>query len=92
MASAFEEFLFLEREGKLNILIVRNESQYHAVRCYSVAHDVKKLNRILKHSLSATERIATISSLLTSYRYSKEEICNAWKRCYSAGSMIYYWH
>lgn len=80
LADAFEEFLFLEREGKLNFPVVRDELQYHAVGCYSVVHGVEKLNRIAEHSLLAAERIATISSLLISYKYPKEEIRNAWKK------------
>jgi len=80
LEEAFREIEVLEKEGTLKIPTVRDELQYHAVGCYSVVHLVKKLNRMAEHYLLAAERIATIAYLTANFKYSSEDIREAWKK------------
>ncbi len=77
---AFKEIEELIKKGRLNVPVVKDELQYHAVGCYSVVHLVKKLNRIAEHYLLAAERISTVASLLSDYEYSDSNIRDAWKK------------
>jgi alpha-mannosidase len=64
-----EKFFKRIMEMKLEIPVVRDELQHHAVGCYSVLSEIKALNRRAEYSLMAAERLSTLAYLIANLSY-----------------------
>ncbi|MCE5346596.1 MAG: hypothetical protein LLG13_09965 [Bacteroidales bacterium] len=69
------------REDKdLNIPVVKDELQYHAVGCYTAEAEIKKGNRQSEAALVIAEKIAAIGSVVWGAKYPGTEFTSAWQR------------
>jgi len=69
------------RENKdLNLPVVRDDLQHHAVGCYTAESAIKKGNRQSEAALVTAEKIAAIGSAAWGANYPKSELTTAWQR------------
>ncbi len=69
------------REDKtLNLPVVKDDLQHHAVGCYTAWTEIKKLNRQSEEALITAEKISTIGSAKWEFDYPHEEFTRAWER------------
>ncbi|MDR0835594.1 MAG: hypothetical protein LBN11_03305, partial [Tannerella sp.] len=64
----------------LNLPVVKDDLQHHAVGCYSAESEIKKNNRLSESALVTAEKIAAVGSLMWNAQYPKEEFTKAWKQ------------
>ena len=64
----------------LNLPVVRDDLQHHAVGCYSAESEIKKNNRLAEAALVTAEKIAATGSMIWNARYPAEEFTKAWKQ------------
>ncbi|MCE7909645.1 MAG: alpha-mannosidase [Candidatus Omnitrophica bacterium COP1] len=63
-SSLTDFFTSIERNMGEDLPVIDHDLQFHAVGCYSVVSEVKRLNRAAEHALLSAERFATIESLI----------------------------
>jgi alpha-mannosidase len=73
-----EKFFKRIMEMKLEIPVVRDELQHHAVGCYSVLSEIKALNRRAEYSLMAAERLSTLAYLIANLSYPRDRLRRGW--------------
>ena len=67
-------------EKNLNLPVVRDDLQHHAVGCYTGESEIKKGNQQSEVALVNAEKISAIGSAAWNCRYPKNEFTLAWKR------------
>ena len=70
---------YFDNVDKSNLPTIKGDLQHHARGCYSALTYVKKSNRKCEQSLLATEKICTMASKLTGYKYLVKKLQKAWK-------------
>ncbi|MCX6223190.1 MAG: alpha-mannosidase, partial [Bacteroidia bacterium] len=79
--STTERYFKEVREDKsLNLPVIKDDLQHHAVGCYTAESEIKKGNRQSEAALVTAEKIAAVGSLAWSARYPKQELTSAWER------------
>jgi alpha-mannosidase len=73
-------FKEIRDKKNLNIPVVKDELQYHAVGCYTTEAEIKKNNRLSEAALIIAEKIAAIGSSCWGSKYPKAEFTSAWQR------------
>jgi alpha-mannosidase len=73
-------FKQLEADKNLNLLVVNDDLQHHAVGCYTAESMIKKGNRQSEAALVTAEKIAAIGSTAWGFTYPKKELTTAWQR------------
>ena len=68
------------RDDKLNLPVVKDDLQHHAVGCYTAESAIKKENRQSEAALIAAEKISAIGSAAWGCKYPKSEFTSAWQR------------
>ena len=68
------------RAKNLNLPIVKDDLQHHAVGCYSADVEIKKNNRLSEYALVTAEKITAVGSIIWNAHYPKEKLTDAWKR------------
>ena len=64
----------------LNIPVVKDDLQHHAVGCYSAESEIKKNNRLAENALVTAEKITAAGSIMWNANYPKEDFTKAWKQ------------
>jgi alpha-mannosidase len=65
---------------KINLPVVKDDLQHHAVGCYTAESEIKKGNRTVEASLVTAEKIAAIGSVAWGSKYPGPEFTSAWQR------------
>jgi alpha-mannosidase len=65
---------------KVELPVVSDDLQHHAVGCYTAESEIKKGNRASEAALIAAEKIAAIGSVAWSAYYPKAAFDTAWKK------------
>ncbi|MEM2740177.1 MAG: glycoside hydrolase family 38 C-terminal domain-containing protein, partial [Candidatus Bathyarchaeia archaeon] len=73
-----EEFFKRILEIGLEIPIVKDELQHHAVGCYSLLSEVKALNRRAEYSLIAAENLSVLAYLTAGLSYPRDKLKRGW--------------
>lgn len=73
-------FKEIRNDTSLNLPVVKDDLQHHAVGCYTAEAEIKKYNRLSEAALITAEKIASLGSVIWKYNYPKEEFISAWKR------------
>ena len=69
------------REDKsLNLPVIHDDLQHHAVGCYTAESAIKKGNRQSESALVTAEKVASIGSVAWGAHYPKEEFTAAWHK------------
>jgi alpha-mannosidase len=66
--------------GNINLPVVRDDLQHHAVGCYTAESAIKKGNRQSEAALATAEKLASIAYAALGSVYPKEELTQAWKK------------
>jgi alpha-mannosidase len=66
--------------GNLNIPVVNDDLQHHAVGCYTTEAEIKKGNRQSEAALVTSEKLASIASVVLGSKYPKDDLTDAWKK------------
>lgn len=64
----------------LDLPVVQDELQHHAVGCYTAESRIKKDNRTTEMALTTAEKLASLSSVLWGAAYPDAEFTSAWER------------
>ena len=64
----------------MNLPVVKDDLQHHAVGCYTAESEIKKRNRNSETALVTAEKITAIGSAVWGSHYPKKEFTSAWKR------------
>jgi alpha-mannosidase len=67
-------------EGDLNLPVVKDDLQHHAVGCYTAESAIKKGNRQSEAALTTAEKLASVAFVALGSSYPKEELTRAWKK------------
>jgi alpha-mannosidase len=70
----------LRKNTSINLPVVNDDLQHHAVGCYTAESEIKKNNRLSEAALVAAEKIAAIGSKAWGASYPKNELTTAWQR------------
>ena len=73
-------FKELREAGNLNIPVINDDLQHHAVGCYTAESEIKKGNRQSEAALVTAEKIASIVSAALGSNYPKDDLTTAWKK------------
>ncbi|MCJ7449438.1 MAG: hypothetical protein MUO72_17315 [Bacteroidales bacterium] len=73
-------FKEIRAEKNLNLPVVKDDLQHHAVGCYTAESEIKKGNRQSEAALVVAEKIASIGSAAWDSNYPKDEFTGAWER------------
>ena len=73
-------FKEIRNDNSLNLPVIKDDLQHHAVGCYTAEADIKKYNRLSETALVTAEKIASIGSVIWKYKYPKDDFTSAWKR------------
>ncbi len=73
-------FKEVRADKNLELPVVKDDLQHHAVGCYTAESAIKKGNRQSEAALVTAEKIAAIGSLVWGVNYPGEEITTAWKK------------
>ncbi len=73
-------FKEIRNESGLNLPIIKDDLQHHAVGCYTAEADIKKYNRLSETALVTAEKISSLGSVIWEYKYPKDDFTSAWKR------------
>jgi len=64
----------------LNLPVVKDDLQFHAVGCFSADVEIKKNNRLSEFALVTAEKISAVGSIIWGAQYPKEKFADAWKQ------------
>jgi alpha-mannosidase len=67
------------RKG-LDLPVVQDDLQHHAVGCYTAESRIKKDNRTTEMALTTAEKLASLSSVLWGAAYPHTELNSAWEK------------
>ena len=70
----------MRADKKLELPVVKDDLQHHAVGCYTVESAIKKGNRQSETALVTAEKINAIGSMVWGVNYPKKEFTTAWQR------------
>jgi alpha-mannosidase len=73
-------FSEIRADKSLNIPVIKDDLQHHAVGCYTAEGEIKKGNRQSEAALITAEKIASIGSAAWGSGYPKRELTSAWQR------------
>jgi alpha-mannosidase len=73
-------FKEVRNDKNLNLPVVKDDLQHHAVGCYTAESEIKKGNRQSEAALVTAEKIAAIGSFAWGANYPKKELTTAWQR------------
>lgn len=73
-------FKEVRADKTLNLPIVKDDLQHHAVGCYTAGSEIKKGNRISEAALVTAEKVTAIGSVAWGFSYPKRELTSAWQR------------
>jgi len=73
-------FREIREEKNLNLPVVKDDLQHHAVGCYTAESEIKKGNRQSEAALVTAEKITSIGSVAWGADYPKDEFISAWQR------------
>ena len=73
-------FKEIRNDKNLNLPVVKDDLQHHAVGCYTAESAIKKGNRQSEAALVTAEKIAAIGSSVWGSNYPKKELTSAWHR------------
>jgi alpha-mannosidase len=73
----FEE---IRNDNSINLPVIRDDLQHHAVGCYTAEADIKKYNRLSETALVTAEKISALGSVIWEFKYPKDDFTSAWKR------------
>jgi alpha-mannosidase len=73
-------FIEIRNDKSLNLPVVKDDLQHHAVGCYTAEAEIKKSNRLSEATLITAEKIAALGSVMWNYKYPKADFSSAWKR------------
>lgn len=78
--STLDRYFNEVKESALNLPIVKDELQMHAVGCYTAESAIKKCNRLSETALMVAEKIAAVGSVSWGAKYPKEKLTSAWQK------------
>src|SRR4030042_1230203 len=64
----------------LELPVVKEDLQHHAVGCYTAESEIKKGNRQSEAALVTAEKISSLGSVAWGSRYPKDEFTSAWQK------------
>jgi alpha-mannosidase len=67
-------------DKRLELPLVKDDLQHHAVGCYTAESGIKKGNRQSEAALVTAEKISSLGSIIWGSLYSKEEFSSAWQK------------
>jgi alpha-mannosidase len=73
-------FKEIRDDKSLNLPVVKDDLQNHAVGCYTAESAIKKENRQSEAALIVAEKISAIGSAAWGCKYPKSEFTSAWQR------------
>ena len=73
-------FKEVRNDKTLNLPVIKDDLQHHAVGCYTAESEIKKGNRQSEAALVIAEKIAAIGSSAWGANYPKKELTSAWQR------------
>jgi len=73
----FEEIM---TDITIELPVVKNDLQHHAVGCYTAEAEIKKGNQKSETALMTSEKITAIGSVVWGANYPKKELTSAWER------------
>ncbi|TSA34747.1 MAG: alpha-mannosidase [Porphyromonadaceae bacterium] len=73
-------FKEVREEKNINLPVVKDDLQHHAVGCYTAESEIKKGNRQSEAALVTAEKVAAVGSLAWGAKYPKRELTSAWQR------------
>jgi alpha-mannosidase len=73
-------FKEIRAERSLNLPVVNDDLQHHAVGCYTAESAIKKGNRQAEAALVTSEKIASVAWAVLGSVYPKEMLTAAWKK------------
>jgi alpha-mannosidase len=73
-------FKEVRADKDLNLPVVKDDLQHHAVGCYTAESEIKKGNRQSEAALIIAEKIAAVGSKAWGSNYPKGELTSAWKK------------
>ena len=78
--STIDRYFIDVRAKNLNLPVVKDDLQHHAVGCYSADVEIKKNNRLSEAALVTAEKITAVGSVMWGANYPKEDFTKAWKQ------------
>lgn len=72
-------FSEIRKMTDLNLPVVQDDLQHHAVGCYTAESQIKKDNRASELLLMTGEKLASLASVVCDFPYPKGEFTAAWK-------------
>lgn len=73
-------FAEIRGDKNLNLPVIKDDLQHHAVGCYTAEAEIKKNNRLAEAALITAEKISALGSVIWNFNYPREEFTSAWKR------------
>jgi alpha-mannosidase len=73
-------FKEIRADKNINLQVVKDDLQHHAVGCYTAESEIKKGNRHSESALVTAEKIAAIGSAAWGSNYPKKELTTAWQK------------
>lgn len=73
-------FKEIREDNNINLPVVRDDLQHHAVGCYTAESEIKKGNRQSEAALVTAEKITAIGLKVWGANYPKAEFTSAWQR------------
>ena len=70
----------MRTDKSLELPVVKDDLQHHAVGCYTVESGIKKGNRLSEAALVTAEKINAVGSMAWGVNYPKKELTTAWQR------------
>lgn len=79
-STADDYFREMHSDKTLNLPVVKDDLQHHAVGCYTAEWEIKKNNRLSEAALMTAEKIAAIGSSAWKASYPLKELTSAWQK------------
>ena len=79
-STADNYFSEVRKVKEMNLPVVKDDLQHHAVGCYTAESEIKKGNRQSEAALVTAEKITAIGSIVWGSNYPKTEFTSAWQR------------
>ncbi len=73
-------FKEVREDSTLQLPVVKDDLQHHAVGCYTAESEIKKGNRQSESALVTAEKIAAIGSIAWGSHYPKQQFTTAWHK------------
>lgn len=70
----------MRADKSMELPVVKDDLQHHAVGCYTIESAIKKGNRQSEAALVTAEKISAIGSMAWGVNYPKKELTTAWHR------------